>query len=203
VVPPSGKVIGAPELLNLVDASLDGWLTTGRFNDQFEARLAKFLGVSCVSTVNSGRRRTWWPFPRSPRRSSESARSSRATRSSPSPPISDHRQSCAALRRSTVFVDAHIPTYNIDPDRIEEAVSSRTRAIMLAHTLGNPYNLDVVTRIARKHNLWLVEDCCDALGARYDGKLVGTFGHIGTLSFYPATRSPWAKAAPYSPTMQN
>ena len=85
-----------------------------------------------------------------------------------------------------VFVDAHIPTYNVDPDLIEQAISPRTRAIMMAHTLGNPYNLEVVTRIARKHDLWLIEDCCDALGARYDGRLVGTFGHIGTLSFYPA-----------------
>jgi CDP-6-deoxy-D-xylo-4-hexulose-3-dehydrase len=85
-----------------------------------------------------------------------------------------------------VFVDVTLPTYNIDVDQIESAISSRTRAIMLAHTLGNPFNLDAVCRFARKHGLWLIEDCCDALGASYDGRSVGTFGDIGTLSFYPA-----------------
>jgi CDP-6-deoxy-D-xylo-4-hexulose-3-dehydrase len=85
-----------------------------------------------------------------------------------------------------VFVDVHIPTYNIDPSKIEEAITSKTKAIMLAHTLGNPYNLEVVVALAKKYNLWLIEDCCDALGSIYNGKLVGTFGDIGTLSFYPA-----------------
>lgn len=187
VVPPSGKVVGAPELLNMVDASLDGWLTTGRFNDQFEARLARFLGVSCVSTVNSGSSANLVAFSAltSPKLGERAIRPG------------DEVISVAAGFPTTVnpalqfgavpvFVDAHIPTYNIDPDLVEAAVTSRTKAIMLAHTLGNPYNLEVVKGVARKHNLWLVEDCCDALGARYDGKPVGTFGDIGTLSFYPA-----------------
>src|SRR5690606_15868792 len=85
-----------------------------------------------------------------------------------------------------VFVDVKIGTYHIEPALIEAAITPKTKAIMLAHTLGNPYNLDVITDLCRRHNLWLVEDCCDALGSTYDGKLVGTFGDIGTLSFYPA-----------------
>jgi CDP-6-deoxy-D-xylo-4-hexulose-3-dehydrase len=180
-------VIGAPEVLNMVDASLDGWLTTGRFNEQFEARLAKFLGVSCVSTVNSGSSANLVAFS-----ALTSAKlGERAIRPG------DEVITVAAGFPTTVnpalqfgavpvFVDAHIPTYNVDAEKIEAAITPKTRAIMLAHTLGNPYNLEVVTRLAREHNLWLVEDCCDALGARYEGKLVGTFGHIGTLSFYPA-----------------
>ena len=85
-----------------------------------------------------------------------------------------------------VFVDVDIPTYNIRPDMIEAAISDKTRAIMVAHTLGNPFDLDAVMAVAKKHDLWVIEDCCDALGATYDGKLVGTFGDVGTLSFYPA-----------------
>lgn len=186
-VPPSGKVVGAPELLNMVDASLDGWLTTGRFNDQFEARLGKFLGMSCVSTVNSGSSANLVAFSAltSPKLGERAIRPGDEviTVAAGFPTTVNPALQFGAV---PVFVDAHIPTYNIDPDKIEEAISPRTRAVMLAHTLGNPYNLDVVTRLAKKHNLWLVEDCCDALGARYDSKTVGTFGDIGTISFYPA-----------------
>lgn len=187
IVPPSGKVIGASELKNMVEASLDGWLTTGRFNDAFEKRLGEFLGVKHVLTTNSGSSANLLAF---------SALTSVQLGERAIMP-GDEVISVAAGFPTTVnpilqygavpvFVDVHIPTYNIDPLLLEAAISSKTKAIMLAHTLGNPYNLAEVTRIAKKYNLWLVEDCCDALGSTYDGKFVGTFGDIGTLSFYPA-----------------
>jgi len=187
VVPPSGKVIGAPELSNMVDAVLDGWLTTGRFNDAFEQRLAKYLGVKHLLTVNSGSSANLVAFSTltSPRLGERAIRPG------------DEVIGVAAGFPTTVnpilqfgavpvFVDVHIPTYNIEAAKIEAAISPKTRAIMLAHTLGNPYNLDVITALCRKYNLWLIEDCCDALGSTYDGRLVGSFGDIGTLSFYPA-----------------
>lgn len=187
VIPPAGKVIGGAELRNLVDASLDGWLTTGRFNAAFEERFAKFIGVRHVLTTNSG-----------------SSANLLAFSSLTSPNLGDRALvpgdeviTVAAGFPTTVnpiiqngmvpvFVDVQIPTYNIDPEQIEAAVSGRTRAIMLAHTLGNPFDLGRVMEIARKHNLWVIEDCCDALGSTYQGKSVGTFGDIGTCSFYPA-----------------
>lgn len=187
VIPASGKVLGPREFQMLVDASLDGWLTSGRFNDAFEAALAKFLGVKHVLTTNSGSSANLLAF---------------SALTSPSLGVralrpGDEVISVAAGFPTTinpiiqngcvpVFVDVDIPTYNIDADLIEAALSPRTRAIMLAHTLGNPYNLQVVCDIARRHGLWLIEDCCDALGAQFDGRRVGTFGDIGTLSFYPA-----------------
>jgi CDP-6-deoxy-D-xylo-4-hexulose-3-dehydrase len=187
VIPASGKVIGARELQFLVEASLDGWLTTGRFNDEFERKLAAFLGVKHVLTTNSGSSANLLAF---------------TALTSPSLGLralkaGDEVISVAAGFPTTVnpiiqngcvpvFVDVDIPTYNVDASQLEAAISDKTRAIMLAHTLGNPYNLKVVTELARKHRLWLVEDCCDALGSTYDGRLVGTFGDIGTLSFYPA-----------------
>lgn len=187
VVPPSGKVLGAKELQNMVEASLDGWLTTGRFNDAFEARLAAFLGVKHVATVNSGSSANLLAF---------SALTSPKLGDRAIQP-GDEVISVAAGFPTTVnpilqfgavpvFVDAHIPTYNINPALIESAITPKTKAVMLAHTLGNPYDLAVVKALCKKHGLWLVEDCCDALGATYDGKIVGTFGDIGTLSFYPA-----------------
>ncbi|MBI5920066.1 MAG: lipopolysaccharide biosynthesis protein RfbH [Betaproteobacteria bacterium] len=187
VVPPSGKVIGAAELNNMVEASLDGWLTTGRFNDAFEDRLATFLGVKHAITVNSGSSANLIAF--------STLTSHRLGDRAIIP--GDEVISVAASFPTTVnpilqfgavpvFVDVTIPIYNIDVSRIEAAISPKTKAIMLAHTLGNPYNLSEVTRIARKHNLWLIEDCCDALGSTYEGRHVGTFGDIGTLSFYPA-----------------
>jgi CDP-6-deoxy-D-xylo-4-hexulose-3-dehydrase len=187
VVPPSGKVIGAAEMQNMVEASLDGWLTTGRFNDAFEQRLAKYLGVKHVLTTNSGSSANLLAFSAltSPRLGDRAIRPG------------DEVIGVAAGFPTTVnpilqfgavpvFVDVQLPTYNVDPAKIEEAITPETKAIMLAHTLGNPYNLEVVTRLAKKHDLWLVEDCCDALGSTYKGQLVGTFGDIGTLSFYPA-----------------
>jgi len=187
VVPPSGKVIGAKELQLMVEASLDGWLTTGRFNDAFEKSLAEFLGVKHVLTTNSGSSANLLAF---------SALTSPNLRERAIRP-GDEVISVAAGFPTTVnpilqfgavpvFVDVHIPTYNIDPSKIEDAISPKTKAIMLAHTLGNPYNLEVVVALAKKYNLWLIEDCCDALGSTFKGKMVGTFGDIGTISFYPA-----------------
>ena len=187
VIPPSGKVIGAAELENMVEASLDGWLTTGRFNEAFEKRFAEFVGVPHALTTVSG-----------------SSANLLALTALTSPNLGaralkpgDEVITVAAAFPTTVnpilqngmvpvFVDVDIPTYNIDPQKIEAAVSDRTRAIMIAHTLGNVFDLDAVMAVARKHNLWVIEDCCDALGSRYKGQHVGTFGHIATCSFYPA-----------------
>jgi CDP-4-dehydro-6-deoxyglucose reductase, E1 len=187
VVPPAGKVIGAREMELMVDASLDGWLTTGRFNDEFEKRLAAFLGVSHLITVNSGSSANLVAFSTltSPRLGDRAIKQG------------DEVIGVAAGFPTTVnpiiqfgavpvFVDVELGTYNIDASKIEAAISPKTKAIMLAHTLGNPYNLDVIVALCKKHNLWLIEDCCDALGSTYKGQLVGTFGDIGTLSFYPA-----------------
>jgi len=187
VVPPSGKVIGASEIQNMVEAVLDGWLTTGRYNDSFENRLAGFLGRKYVLTTNSGSSANLLAF---------AALTSHKLGSRAIMP-GDEVITVAAGFPTTVnpilqygavpvFVDVDIPTYNIDTTRLEEALSSKTKAIVLAHTLGNPFNLEVVVELARKHGLWLIEDCCDALGSTYNGQMVGTFGDIGTLSFYPA-----------------
>ncbi|QPI41861.1 MULTISPECIES: lipopolysaccharide biosynthesis protein RfbH [Pectobacterium] len=187
IIPPAGKVIGAPEIKMMVDACLDGWLTTGRFNREFERRLGEFLGVKHVLTTVSG-----------------SAANLLALATLTSPKLGDRALKAgdevitvAAGFPTTVnpsiqyglipvFVDVHIPTYNIDPSKIEAAISDKTRAIMIAHTLGNVFDLSEVKRIADKYNLWLIEDCCDALGAKYNGQIVGTFGDIATVSFYPA-----------------
>lgn len=186
-VPPSGKVMGAKELQLMVEASLDGWLTTGRFNEAFEKRLTEFLGVKHALTTNSGSSANLLAF---------SALTSHKLGERAIQP-GDEVISVAAGFPTTVnpilqfgavpvFVDVQLGTYNIDPVKIEAAISPKTKAIMLAHTLGNPYDLSVITALAKKHNLWLIEDCCDALGSTYNGKLCGTFGDIGTLSFYPA-----------------
>jgi CDP-4-dehydro-6-deoxyglucose reductase, E1 len=187
VVPPSGKVIGAEELKLMVEASLDGWLTTGRFNDEFEKRLAAFLCVKHLITVNSGSSANLVAFSTltSPKLGDRAIKPG------------DEVIGVAAGFPTTVnpilqfgavpvFVDVELGTYNIDASKIEAAISPKTKAIMLAHTLGNPYNLDVIVALCKKYHLWLVEDCCDALGSTYNRHLVGTFGDIGTLSFYPA-----------------
>jgi CDP-4-dehydro-6-deoxyglucose reductase, E1 len=186
-IPPSGKVIGAPEIANMVDASLDGWLTTGRFNERFEARLADFFGLPFAMTVNSGSSANLVAFTAL----TSPLLGDRAIRPG------DEVLSVAAGFPTTVnpilqngavpvFVDVDIPTYNVDVALLEAAVTPKTRAIMLAHTLGNPYNLAAVTALCRKYDLWLVEDCCDALGATFEGRKVGTFGDLATVSFYPA-----------------
>ena len=186
-IPAAGKVIDAAEIKNMVEASLDGWLTTGRFNDSFENRLAKFLGVKHLITVNSGSSANLIAFNTltSPKLGARAIKPG------------DEVIGVAAGFPTTVnpilqfgavpvFVDVELGTYNIDVTRLEEAINPKTKAIMLAHTLGNPFNLEVITALCKKHDLWLIEDCCDALGSTYRGQLVGTFGDIATLSFYPA-----------------
>jgi CDP-6-deoxy-D-xylo-4-hexulose-3-dehydrase len=187
IIPPSGKKIGVDELKNMVDAGLDGWLTAGRFNQLFEKKLANFLGVKHAITVNSG-----------------SSANLIAFSALTSPTLGDRMINkgdevitVAAGFPTTVnpvmqfgaipvFVDIDIETHNIDVQKIEVAISKKTKAIMLAHSLGNPFNLDVVVALCKKHNLWLIEDCCDALGSTFRGQMVGSFGDISTLSFYPA-----------------
>jgi CDP-6-deoxy-D-xylo-4-hexulose-3-dehydrase len=187
VIPPAGKVVGAPEMELMVEASLDAWLTTGRFNDQFEAKLAKLIGVDFLITVNSGSSANLVAFsaltspklgPRAIQQGDEVIGVAAGFPTTVNPIIQ--------FGAVPVFVDVELGTYNIDVTQLEAAISPKTKAIMLAHTLGNPYNLDVITAICKKYNLWLIEDCCDALGSTYNGKMVGTFGDIGTMSFYPA-----------------
>jgi CDP-6-deoxy-D-xylo-4-hexulose-3-dehydrase len=187
MVPPSGRVIGAAELKNMVDAALDGWLTTGRFNDAFEQRLAKYLGVKHLITVNSGSSANLVAFsaltsPKLGERAIKPGDEVIGVAASFPTTVNPILQFGAV----PVFVDIDIPTYNIAADKVEAAITPKTKAIMLAHTLGNPYNLETITALCKKYNLWLIEDCCDALGSTYGGKLVGSFGDIGTLSFYPA-----------------
>jgi CDP-6-deoxy-D-xylo-4-hexulose-3-dehydrase len=186
-VPVSGKVIGDLELKNMVEASLDGWLTTGRFNEQFEKKLANFLGTKCLLTVNSGSSANLVAFSTltSPKLKERAIQKG------------DEVISVAAGFPTTVnpivqfgaipvFIDVKIPTYNIDENLVEDAINSKTKAIMLAHTLGNPFNLKKINEICKKYNLWLIEDTCDALGSKFNGQNVGTFGDLATLSFYPA-----------------
>lgn len=186
-VPVSGKVVGGPELANLFDAALDLWLTEGRFADELEARLAATVGVRHAYLCNSG-----------------SSANLLAVSALTSSSLGDRRLqpgdevvTVAAAFPTTVnpivlnglvpvFVDVELGTYNVRVDRLAEAIGPRTRAIVLAHTLGNPFDLGAVTKLATDHGLFLVEDSCDALGARYDDTPVGTFGDFATLSFYPA-----------------
>jgi CDP-4-dehydro-6-deoxyglucose reductase, E1 len=186
-IPPAGKVVGAPEMELMVEASLDAWLTTGRFNDQFEAKLAKLIGVQHLITVNSGSSANLVAFntltspklgPRAIQPGDEVIGVAAGFPTTVNPIIQ--------FGAVPVFVDVELGTYNIDVTKLEAAIGPKTKAIMLAHTLGNPYNLDVITALCKKHKLWLIEDCCDALGSTYRGQMVGTFGDIGTMSFYPA-----------------
>jgi CDP-6-deoxy-D-xylo-4-hexulose-3-dehydrase len=187
VVPPSGKVIGAQELKNMVEASLDGWLTTGRFNAEFEQKLAAFIGVKHLITVNSGSSANLVAFntltsPKLGERAIKQGDEVIGVAAGFPTTVNPILQFGAV----PVFVDVDRLTHNIDASKIEAAIGPKTKAIMLAHSLGNPFNLDVVTALCKKYNLWLVEDCCDALGTTYRGQMVGTFGDIATLSFYPA-----------------
>jgi CDP-6-deoxy-D-xylo-4-hexulose-3-dehydrase len=187
VVPPSGKVVGSEELMNMVEASLDGWLTTGRFNAEFEKKLAAFIGIKHLITVNSGSSANLVAFstltsPKLGERAIQKGDEVIGVAAGFPTTVNPILQFGAV----PVFVDVDLLTHNIDASKIEAAIGPKTKAIMLAHSLGNPFNLDVVTTLCKKHNLWLVEDCCDALGTTYRGQMVGTFGDIGTLSFYPA-----------------
>ena len=187
IIPPSGKLIGEEELQNMVSASLDGWLTTGRFNAEFEKKLASYLGVKYCLTVNSGSSANLVAFSAitSPKLGERAVKKG------------DEVIGVAAGFPTTVnpiiqfgaipvFVDVDIKTHNVNADLIEAAITPKTKAIMLAHALGNPFNVGKVKELCDKYNLWLIEDTCDALGAEFDGKKCGTFGDIGTLSFYPA-----------------
>jgi CDP-6-deoxy-D-xylo-4-hexulose-3-dehydrase len=187
VVPPSGKVIGVEELKNMVEASLDGWLTTGRFNAEFEKKLAAFIGVKHLITVNSGSSANLVAFStltspklgdRAIKRGDEVIGVAAGFPTTVNPILQ--------FGAVPVFVDVDRLSHNIDANKIEAAIGPKTKAIMLAHSLGNPFNLDVVTALCKKYKLWLIEDCCDALGTTYRGQMVGTFGDIATLSFYPA-----------------
>jgi CDP-6-deoxy-D-xylo-4-hexulose-3-dehydrase len=186
-VPPSGKSLGAEELKNMVEASLDGWLTAGRFNEAFERQLGTFLGVKHVLTVNSGSSANLVAFNTltSPKLGKRAIKEGDEviTVAAGFPTTVNPIMQCGAI---PVFVDIELGTYNVNASLIEAAIGPKTRAIVLAHTLGNPFNIKVITDICQKYKLWLVEDCCDALGSTYHGKMVGTFGDIGTLSFYPA-----------------
>jgi CDP-4-dehydro-6-deoxyglucose reductase, E1 len=186
-VPVSGKVFDADDVRHLVDASLDFWLTTGRYAQQFESEFAKACGVRSALLVNSG-----------------SSANLVALTALTSPSLGDERLkpgdeviTVATGFPTTinpilqngcvpVFIDIELPTYNVDVTRLEAALSDRTKAVMIAHTLGNPFDLKAVSEFCSRHDLWLVEDCCDAVGATYAGRPVGTFGDLATTSFYPA-----------------
>ena len=187
VIPPSGKVIGAKELQLMVEASLDGWLTTGRFNAEFEKKLAEFIGVNYLLTVNSGSSANLVAFstltsPKLGERAIKKGDEVIGVAAGFPTTVNPSVQFGAV----PVFVDVEMNTHNINADLIEAAITPKTKAIMLAHTLGNPFNLAKVKALCEKYSLWLVEDCCDALGGTFDGKMVGTWGDIATLSFYPA-----------------
>ena len=186
-IPVTGKVLDVADLLHGIDAVMDGWLTTGRYGLLFEKQFAKWFGAKTSLLVNSG-----------------SSANLVAFYTLTSPKLGDRQIkpgdeviTVAAGFPTTVnpliqygcvpvFLDMDIPTYNIDVSRLEEAVSPKTKAIMIAHTLGNPFNLGEVMRVAKKYNLWVIEDDCDSLGAKYQGKKTGTFGELATVSFYPA-----------------
>ncbi len=186
-VPVSGKVFDHKELTYITDSALDAWFTTGRFNAEFEKKLAKYINVKSLLTVNSGSSANLIAF---------SALTAKELGDDAIKP-GDEVITVAASFPTTVnpilqygaipvFLDVTIPHYEIDVTHLEAALSPKTKAIVIAHTMGNVFNLDVITAFCEKHDLWLMEDCCDALGATYNGKHVGTFGDVATLSFYPA-----------------
>lgn len=186
-IPVTGKVMDPEDILYGVDATLDGWLTAGRYAQDFERKFAKYFGSRFSLLVNSG-----------------SSANLVAFYALTSPKLGDRQVkpgdeviTVAAGFPTTVnpliqygcipvFIDVDIPTYNIKAERIEEAITPKTKAIMIAHTLGNPFNLEVVMQVAKKYNLWVIEDDCDSLGATYNNKNTGTFGDLATVSFYPA-----------------
>jgi len=185
-IPVSGKILDADDLVNLVDASLDMWLTAGRFGAEFERRLAQILDARYALAVTSGSAANLLAFsaltsPQLPNRIERGSEIITVAAGFPTTVAPIVQNGCVP-----VFVDVDLDTGNINSDRIEQAISPRTRAIMLAHTLGNPFDLETVMRLAHEHDLFVIEDCCDAFGATYDAKQVGSFGDIATLSFYPA-----------------
>lgn len=186
-IPPSGKLLGVEELENMIDASLDMWLTAGRFNNEFEKEFASYLGVKHALSTNSGSSANLLALTaltsyklgdRALKKGDEVITVASGFPTTVNPIIQNGL--------IPVFVDCEIGTYNVDASKIEEAISPKTKAIFLAHTLGNSYDLDKVMELANKYNLWVIEDSCDALGGEYNGRKLGTIGHIGTFSFYPA-----------------
>lgn len=186
-VPVAGRVFDAAEMVELVDSSLDFWLTAGRFADRFEREFARWMGVRHAVLCNSGSSANLLAL------SALTSESLGERRLKPG----DEVITAAAGFPTTVnpsiqnglqpvFVDVELGTYNVDVGRVEEAIGPRTRAIMLAHTLGNPFDLGAIVDLAARHDLWLIEDNCDALGSTYEGRLTGTFGNLATFSFYPA-----------------
>ena len=186
-VPVSGKVWDQEELQALVEASLDGWWTEGRFTQAVQLELSRFLGVRNVALCNSGSSANLLAFTAltskllGERRIREGSEVITVAAGFPTTiaPIVQNR--CVP-----VFLDIELGTYNIDVTRLEEAMTPKTRAVMIAHTLGNPWNVGEVLAFAKRHHLWVIEDCCDALGATWRDRMVGTFGDVATLSFYPA-----------------
>lgn len=183
----AGRVFDEKELTNLVESSLDFWLTEGRFSEEFAEKIADFLDISNVILVNSGSSANLIAF------SALTSEKLGDRRLKPG----DEVISVAAGFPATVtpilqnkcvpvFVDVDIPTYDIDVEMMKKAITEKTKCIFLAHTLGNPFNLDAVMELAEKHDLWVIEDNCDSFGSKYKGKYTGTFGHISTISFYPA-----------------
>jgi CDP-6-deoxy-D-xylo-4-hexulose-3-dehydrase len=183
----AGRVFDEKELINAVEASLDFWLTEGRFSEQFSEGIAEFLGVEHVLLTNSGSSANLLAF------SALTSEKLGEKRLKPG----DEVISVAAGFPATVtpiiqyglvpvFVDVDIPTYNVDIEMLNEAITSKTRCIFLAHTLGNPFNIDEIMALAKKHDLWVIEDNCDAFGSEYNGRKTGSFAHLSTISFYPA-----------------
>lgn len=181
-----GRVFDEKEMINLVDSSLEFWLTYGRYSKEFEEKLAEFLGVKYAFLVNSGSSANLLAFmaltsplleDRQVKRGDEIITVAAGFPTTVAPIIQ--------YGAIPVFVDVDLKTFNIDVTQLEEAVSSKTKAVMLAHTLGNPFDIQSVKTFCQRHNLWLIEDNCDALGSRYDGQYTGTWGDIGTSSFYP------------------
>ncbi|MBR9703004.1 aminotransferase class V-fold PLP-dependent enzyme, partial [Candidatus Woesearchaeota archaeon] len=186
-VPVSGKIFDAEELKNLVEASLEGWWTEGKWSAAFEKGIAEYIGIKYALSVNSG-----------------SSANLVALATLCSPKLGEKRLKAGdevitvaagfpttispiiQLGFIPVFIDVDLGTYNVNIDSLKKAIGPKTRAIMLAHTLGNPFNIDEIMALCKEHNLWLIEDACDAIGSTYDGKKVGTFGHLSTASFYPA-----------------
>jgi CDP-6-deoxy-D-xylo-4-hexulose-3-dehydrase len=183
----AGRVFDEKELVNAVEASLDFWLTEGRFSEQFAEKISDFLGVEHVLLTNSGSSANLLAF------SALTSEKLGEKRLKPG----DEVISVAAGFPATVtpiiqyglihvFVDVQIPTYNVDIEMLKRAISPKTRCIFLAHTLGNPFDLDAIMKVAEEHGLWVIEDNCDAFGSEYKGKKTGTFAHLSTISFYPA-----------------
>ncbi len=186
-VPVSGRVFDHQELQLLVESGLDFWLTTGRFAAQFESRFARSMGLRHAVLVNSGSSANLLALScltsstlgeRALRPGDEVITVAAGFPTTVNPILQN--------RLRPVFVDVDVPTYNVDVSRLEGALSERTRAVILAHTLGNPFDLQAVVDFTRRHGLWLIEDCCDAVGAEYNGQKVGAFGDLATVSFYPA-----------------